>query len=80
MGGGTSRLQGSIFRYATVALRAQRPEAHLLLRGGCGGSLRGARGTAESLALHGLLRSFPRLQLSEWSLALKPSHQPALSR
>ena len=51
VGGGTSRLQVSIFRYATVALRAQRPEAHLLLRGGCGGSLRGARGIAESLAL-----------------------------
>ena len=76
----TSRLQVNIFRYAIVALRAQGPEAHLSLRGGYGGSLRGARGPAESLALHDLLRSFPRLQLSEWSLAVKRSHQPALSR
>lgn len=76
----TSRLQDDILRYATVALGAQEAEAHLLLRGGYGGSLRGARGTAESLALRDLLRSFPRLQLSEWSLAFKPSHQSALSR
>lgn len=38
----TSRLQVNILRYATVALRAQEAEAHLLLRGGYGGSLRGA--------------------------------------
>lgn len=70
----TSRLQDDILRYATVALRAHRKPNSSFAEGGME-VLLGVPDLTESLALRDLLRSFPRLQLSEWSLAFKPSHQ-----
>lgn len=60
----------------TKSFRLTFLEAHLMLRGAHGVPLRGALETKKSFASRGLLRGFPRLQLSEWSLAEKPSLQP----
>lgn len=69
-------LEIKLFSRAVVTLHAQRPEAHLMLKRH-GVSLRGALKTPEPLALNGLLRRFPLLQLSKWTLAHKAPCLPA---